>query len=164
MKADYDIIVMGTGPNSLVAASKCSAAGLSVAVISEKDEIGEQYQTRELIKDFHFNVGPLDAGVIEETIIKELKLKDHGLSKIQAAAEAFAPQKEGPGITLWQDLKKSQESIAQFSKKTPNNLGNGQIKCGSLPISFQKWLNWLPHLFAMLLPVYFFNGPGWPLD
>ncbi|NJN53885.1 MAG: NAD(P)/FAD-dependent oxidoreductase [Anaerolineae bacterium] len=125
MKKRYDIIIIGAGHNGLTAAAYLAKAGKSVLVLEKREVIGGAAATEEIWPGFQVNTGAEDAGMFQDSIVKELFLKMHGLEFRQSDVAIFAPQVDGSfdklrtgrALALYQDSAKSQESIAAFSER-----------------------------------------------
>ncbi|MBX3059225.1 MAG: NAD(P)/FAD-dependent oxidoreductase [Anaerolineae bacterium] len=117
MKKRYDIIIIGAGHNGLTAAAYLAKAGKSVLVLEKREVIGGAAATEEIWPGFQANTGAEDAGMFQDSIVKELFLKMHGLEFRQSDAVIFAPQVDAPALTLYRDIAKSQQSIAPFSQR-----------------------------------------------
>jgi phytoene dehydrogenase-like protein len=117
MKKRYDIIIIGAGHNGLTAAAYLAKAGKKVLVLEKRPVIGGAAATEELWPGFHANTGAEDAGMFQDSIVKELFLKMNGLEFRESAVAIFAPQMNGSALTLYRDIAKSQDSIAQFSQR-----------------------------------------------
>ncbi|HXV44089.1 MAG TPA: NAD(P)/FAD-dependent oxidoreductase, partial [Anaerolineae bacterium] len=59
--------------------------------------------------------GAPDVGMLRPEIVAELNLRQHGLDFIESPVTAFAPQPDGPALTLWRDPRETQAEIARFS-------------------------------------------------
>ncbi len=113
---NYDAIIIGAGHNGLVTAAFLAKSGKKVLVLERRDVLGGATATEEIFPGFKFNTGAHDAGLFLPEIVKKLDLQQYGLEFIESPAAACALQPDGPALTLWQDIKKSQEEIARFSK------------------------------------------------
>ncbi len=117
MKKQYNIIIIGGGHNGLTAAAYLAKAGKSVLVLEKREVLGGAAATEEIWPGFHANTGAEDAGMFQDSIVKELFLKMHGLEFRQSEVAIFAPQVDGPALTLYRDIAKSQQAIAAFSQR-----------------------------------------------
>lgn len=127
MKPAFDALVLGASMNSLVAAARLAQKGLQVCLIAEESEPGGHLQTKELIPGYRFNLGSLDAGLFESSIIDVLGLSED-LEILHSPIEVLGPQERGPALKLWRDPEKQQENLAQFSLQDARKLTLWQAK------------------------------------
>jgi len=116
MLDNYDAIIIGAGHNGLVTAAFLAKAGKKVLVLERRQCLGGAAATEEIFPGFKFNTGAHDAGLLLPEIVNKLDLHKYGLEFIDSQVEACALQPDGTPLTLWRDVKKSQEEIAHFSK------------------------------------------------
>jgi len=116
MSYKYDAIIIGAGHNGLVTAAFLAKAGKNVLVLERRDCLGGAAATEEIFPGFKFNTGAHDAGLLLPEIVNKLDLQKQGLEFIESPAAVCALQPDGRALTLWRDVKKSQEEIARFSK------------------------------------------------
>ena len=116
MPYNYDAIIIGAGHNGLVTAAFLAKAGKKILVLEGREVLGGAAATEEIFPGFKFNTGAHDAGLFLPEIGKKLKLQRSGLEFIESPAAVCTLQPDGPALTLWRDIKKSQEEIAHFSK------------------------------------------------
>lgn len=110
-----DAIVIGGGHNGLTASAVLAKAGLKVILLEQRPVLGGAAATEELWPGFKVNTGADDASLFHPRLVKELELAKHGLAFVESPVSLYAPQLEGPGLTLWSDVQKSQVEIAHFS-------------------------------------------------
>jgi len=112
----YDVIVIGGGHNGLVTAVYLAKAGQKVLVLEARDVLGGAAATEEVWPGFQVNTGAADAGMFQETIVKELFLKMYGLEFRESPAAIFAPSPTHP-LTLWHDEARTTAEIVQHSPR-----------------------------------------------
>jgi phytoene dehydrogenase-like protein len=100
--AQYDAVVVGSGPNGLAAAITIARAGRSVLVLEAKDSIGGSTRSAELtlpgfVHDVCSAVHPLG---IASPFFCSLPLADHGLKWIQPAAPLAHPLDDGSAVIV----------------------------------------------------------------
>lgn len=101
-KADYDAIVVGSGPNGLASAITLQQEGLSVLLVEGKDTIGGGMRTAELTlpgfnHDICSAVHPMAVG---SPFFKTLPLEAYGLEYIQPPVLAAHPFDDGKAAVL----------------------------------------------------------------
>ncbi len=102
--ARYDAVVLGAGHNGLVAAAYLSRAGLRTLVVERRDVVGGAALTGELAPGVRGPVLAHTVGRLRTSVMRDLRLRDHGLQLIRPAVRTYAPRLDGgPGITLWSD-------------------------------------------------------------
>jgi phytoene dehydrogenase-like protein len=100
--ATYDAVIVGAGHNGLVAAAYLARAGLRTVVLERRDRGGGLLAAG--------GPGPDDGapivdtvGRLRDSVVRDLRLTEHGFRAIRPAVRSFAPQHDGPGLTLWSD-------------------------------------------------------------
>ncbi|MGH8891560.1 MAG: phytoene desaturase family protein [Acidothermaceae bacterium] len=104
---DVDAIVIGSGPNGLVAANLLSDAGWSVLVLEAQPDPGgavrsARYVDAEFISDHCSAFYPLGAA---SPIIRKLRLEEHGLHWLHAPYVLAHPMRDGRCAVLSRDLE-----------------------------------------------------------
>ncbi len=113
MPEKYDAILIGAGHNGLVTAALLARAGLSVLVLEQRKSLGGAAATEEIFAGFRVNTGADDAGLLHPEVLRHLDLERQGLQFVESPVLAFAPQPDGPPLTLWRDPAKSSSEIAR---------------------------------------------------
>jgi phytoene dehydrogenase-like protein len=108
-----DAVVVGAGPNGLVAANVLVDAGWSVLVLEAGERPGGSVRSAELtlpgyVHDVCSAFYPFGVG---DTPIARLDLEAHGLRWCHAPAVLAHPTLEGPCATLWRDLDRTAASL-----------------------------------------------------
>jgi phytoene dehydrogenase-like protein len=115
----YDVVIIGAGPNGMLAAAYLSKAGLKTLVLERRLECGGGLATEEVtISGFLHNTHAVYHMMTEYApVYKDFKLEEQfGIRHIQPEMAWAMPVKGGKSICLYTDVNKSCESIARYSK------------------------------------------------
>jgi phytoene dehydrogenase-like protein len=98
----YDAVVVGSGPNGLVAAIELARAGKSVLVVEASETIGGGSRSAELtlpgfVHDVCSAIHPL---AVASPALKDLPLERHGLRMIQPSLPLAHPLDDGTAVVL----------------------------------------------------------------
>jgi len=117
---EFDGIIIGGGPNGLTTAGYLSKAGLKVAVLERRYEVGGGLATENLTLPGLL----IDSHAIYHMMVEYAPpLKDFGLDTtydlkwIYPELQIVMPFLDGTHLALWTDPQKSYESIQKFSQK-----------------------------------------------
>jgi phytoene dehydrogenase-like protein len=105
MRTAYDAVVIGAGPNGLVAANRLADAGWSVLVLEAQPEIGGAVRSnREVHPDFvHDTFSSFYPLAAASPTIRSFRLEDHGLTWRHAPAVLGHPSVDGEWALLHRD-------------------------------------------------------------
>lgn len=118
--AKYDIVIIGAGPNGLVAGAYLAKTGLKVLVLERRLECGGGLSTEEVtIPRFLHNTHAIYFMMVDYAPpYKDLMLEEeYKLKHIYPALQFALPLSDGRALCLYSDVEKTCNSIAQFSKK-----------------------------------------------
>jgi phytoene dehydrogenase-like protein len=112
---EYDVVVIGAGPNGLTAAAYLQKAGLKVAVLERLPETGGGLVTQEIcgFKLNHHATYMLLAELMPP--YKDLGLEEWGVKFIRPEKQMAFLFKDKKALMLFTDPQKSAESISEFS-------------------------------------------------
>ena len=113
--ATYDAIVIGAGHNGLVAAAYLAKAGRSVLVLERREKVGGILDTVQIAEGFRAPGIVHTVGRFRKSVARDLGLVKHGLETVDPAVRVFAPQPEGPALTLWADAARTAEELGARS-------------------------------------------------
>ncbi|GBF38272.1 phytoene desaturase family protein [Leptospira johnsonii] len=115
---EYDICIIGSGPNGLAAASVLAGSGLSVLILEASDTIGGGLRTKELtLPGFHHDVcsAAHPMGILSP-YLKTLPLEKHGLKWIEPEASVAHPLDGESAVLLKLSLEETAENLGADKK------------------------------------------------
>jgi phytoene dehydrogenase-like protein len=112
-----DVVIVGGGHNGLTAAYYLAKAGLKPLVIERRDTIGGGAITGELHSGFRCPTLTHSTGLLWKEIASDLELSRYGVEFIASKAQIFAPGRDGRALVLYNDVRRSAESIRTFSAR-----------------------------------------------
>jgi phytoene dehydrogenase-like protein len=115
MEAVYDAIIIGGGHNGLVCGAYLARAGLKTLVLERRHVIGGAAVSEEIVPGFTFSVFSYVMSLLHPKVIRELELGKFGL-EVLPANDLFCPLYDDDYIILSDDVRKTQEHFARFSK------------------------------------------------
>jgi phytoene dehydrogenase-like protein len=119
---DVDAVIVGGGHNALVCGGYLAKAGYRVCVLERRPIAGGAVVTEEIVPGFKFDLGGSAHILINHTpIVADLELARYGLEYIDLDPLFFAPFPDGTSITMWRDIDKTCESIAQVCPEDAEN-------------------------------------------
>lgn len=113
----FDAVVIGAGPNGLVAANQLADHGWSVVVVEAEHEPGGAVRSDrslepEFVTDRFSAFYPL---AVASPHIRRLRLDEHGLEWTHAPTVLAHPTPDGPTAVLSRDLDVTAASLEQFA-------------------------------------------------
>ncbi|HZN04779.1 MAG TPA: NAD(P)/FAD-dependent oxidoreductase [Candidatus Polarisedimenticolia bacterium] len=117
MSARQDVVILGGGLNSLVAAFDLARAGRRPVLLERRPVLGGIAVTEEIAPGFKAPRLMHLAGPLRPDLLADLNLTHHGLKWLESPVLMAAASPEGRPLVLHRDPKRSAESIAAFSKK-----------------------------------------------
>lgn len=114
-----DAVIIGSGPNGLVAANVLADRGWDVLVLEAQPTFGGAVKSAEVtapgfVSDLFSSFYPLALG---SPVIRQLKLEEHGLRWRHAPSVLAHPLQDGRTVVLSRDLDVTASSVAQFDER-----------------------------------------------
>jgi phytoene dehydrogenase-like protein len=116
-----DIIIIGAGQNSLVAAFYLARAGLKPVVLERRAVVGGAAVTEEFHPGFRASILDGVHGPLAPAIAKGMQLERHGVQFLEPPARLFAPHPDGRALLFHAGRFAHVAAIARFSKPDAAN-------------------------------------------
>ncbi len=113
----HDIIIIGAGPNGLVAACYLARAGLKPLVLERREVVGGIAVTEEIAPGFNCSTVAHSTGPVLPHVLRDLQLARHGLEFINPEVQITALNLNGPAVSIYQDARHTANEIEGFSAK-----------------------------------------------
>ena len=114
-RSKYNVVVIGGGPNGLVAAAYLAKAGRKVLLLEKREMVGGIAVTEEFFPGYKFSSLASGAGHLSPAVVADLDLARNGLEILPADPLIFSPLPDGNQITIWRDTSRTAQEIAGFS-------------------------------------------------
>lgn len=115
--ASTDILILGGGHNGLVCAAYLAAAGLTVRVLERRTIVGGAAVTEEFHPGFRNSVASYTVSLLDEGVMRDLRLAEHGLRIVERPFANFLPLPDGDAFRFGGGHTETE--IARFA---PNDL------------------------------------------
>ncbi|MFN8103666.1 MAG: NAD(P)/FAD-dependent oxidoreductase [Acidimicrobiia bacterium] len=124
-KTTYDAVIIGAGPNGLIAGAYLARAGMKVCVVERRYEIGGGLATEEILFPGHYSNPHAIYHMMVDYMppMKDLGLDKHGLNFVSPNAQTAAVFDDGTSLLMCRMLEDTKDSIAKFSEKDSFTFG-----------------------------------------
>ena len=119
---DYDAIVVGGGHNGLTTGAYLARAGLRTLILERRPILGGACVTEEVWPGARVSRASYVVSMLQPKVVEELQLKRFGYEAYPLDPAYAAMTPDGP-IIFHDDVTKTQESIARFSKSDAEAYG-----------------------------------------
>jgi len=153
MAENYDVIIIGAGPNGLTIGSYLSKAGQKVLLLDKRYEVGGGLATEEVTLPgyFHNTHAIYHMMVDYAPIYQDLKIEEeYKVRHIYPQLQFAMPLNDGRCLGLYQDVDKTCASIAKFSQKDAESYRQMHARCHELVDAFVAPATFVPPVPAPL--------------
>lgn len=116
-QARYDCVVIGGGHNGLVCAAYLARAGKRVCVLERRHVLGGCASSETLWPGYRVSTAAYVISLFQKEIVRELRLKAHGLEVLARSPSSFTPLPDGRSLTLGPEPGLSYREISKFSPR-----------------------------------------------
>lgn len=117
-----DAAIIGGGHNGLVCAAYLAAAGKSVCVLEKREVVGGAAVTEEFHPGFRNSTASYTVSLLNPRIIRDLRLREHGLTIVERPFSNFLPLSDDACIRIGGGLEATQAEVARFSRRDAERL------------------------------------------
>jgi phytoene dehydrogenase-like protein len=118
-ESDWDAIVIGGGPNGLMTAAYLAKAGLKVAVIERRYEIGGGLVTEEILFPCYYSNAHVIYHLMVDymPVLRDFDLDNHGMAWIKPNLQTAMVFEDGGSLLLTRMIEDTRDSIMRYSVK-----------------------------------------------
>jgi len=117
-----DVAIIGGGHNGLVCACYLAAAGLKVEVFERRHVVGGAAVTEEFHPGFRNSTASYTVSLLHPQVIRDLRLKEHGLRVVLRPFSNFLPLPDGRCFKLGGPREQRDTEVAKFSPRDVERL------------------------------------------
>ena len=118
-ESDWDVVIIGGGPNGLIAGAYLAKAGLKVAVVERRYEIGGGLATEEILfPGYYSNIHAVYHMLVDlMPVLRDFDLNRHALMWTKPNAQTGMVFEDGKSLLLTRMAEDTKDSISKFSFK-----------------------------------------------
>jgi phytoene dehydrogenase-like protein len=118
-ESDWDVVVIGGGPNGLIASAYLAKAGLKVATVERRYEIGGGLATEEILfPGYYSNMHSVYHLMVDYMpVLKDFDMDRHALQWTKPNAQAGMVFEDGQSLLLARMIEDTKDSMTKFSFK-----------------------------------------------
>jgi len=118
-ESEWDVIIIGAGPNGLITGAYLAKAGLKVALVERRYEIGGGLATEEILfPGFYSNMHAIYHMMVDfMPVLKDFDLGRHGLVWINPNLQTAMVFEDGNSLLLTRMIEDTADSIHKFSTR-----------------------------------------------
>ncbi len=116
-ESTWDVVVIGGGPNGLMAAAYLAKAGLKVILIERRYEIGGGLVTEEIMFPCYYSNAHVIYHLMVDymPVIKDFNLDNHGMAWLKPNLQAAMVFEDGGSLLLTRMVEDTRDSFMRYS-------------------------------------------------
>ncbi|HEU0199937.1 MAG TPA: FAD-dependent oxidoreductase, partial [Burkholderiaceae bacterium] len=135
-----DVVIIGAGHNGLTCACYLAAAGLKVRVVERRSVVGGAAVTEEFFPGFRNSSASYTVSLLNPTVIRDLRLAEHGLRIIERPFANFLPLPDGRCLKFGADPASTFAEVAKFSRRDAERLAQYYARLDRLAAQLKQWV------------------------
>ncbi|MFO8101706.1 MAG: NAD(P)/FAD-dependent oxidoreductase [Dehalococcoidia bacterium] len=132
---EYDIVIIGSGPNGLEIAAYLARAGQKVLLLEKRFEAGGGLATEQItLPEYFHNTHAIFHMMVDYApLYQDFDIDGtYGVHHIYPDLQWCLPTPENKAVCIYSDPEKSAQSIAQFSQKDADSFRDWYAECKEL--------------------------------
>ena len=124
-ESEWDVIVIGGGPNGLMTAAYLAKAGLKVVLIERRYEIGGGLVTEEIMWPCYYSNAHVIYHMMVDymPVLKDFNLDKHGMVWVKPNLQTAMVCEDGSSLLLTRMIEDTRDSFMRYSIKDAVNYG-----------------------------------------
>jgi len=117
--SEWDVIIIGGGPNGLISAAYLAKAGMKVVLVERRYEVGGGLATEEILyPGYYSSMHAIYHMMVDYMpVLKDFDLRRHGLVWIQPNLQTSMVFEDGNSLLLTRMIEDTVDSISKFSTR-----------------------------------------------
>ncbi|MFO8011351.1 MAG: NAD(P)/FAD-dependent oxidoreductase, partial [Dehalococcoidia bacterium] len=132
---EYDIVIIGSGPNGLEIAAYLARAGQKVLLLEKRYEAGGGLATEQItLPEYFHNTHAIFHMMVDYApVYQDFDMEGiYGVRHIMPDLQWCLPTPEGKAVCVYHDVEKTCQSFAQFSRKDSDAYRDWYRECDDL--------------------------------
>jgi len=122
LPTDFDVIVIGGGHNGLTCACYLAQGGRRVLVLERRSIVGGAAVTEEFAPGFRNSTASYTVSLLNQKVIKDLKLAEHGLQILERPMQNFLPLPNGDSFSAGPNTQATIAELRRYSIRDADRL------------------------------------------
>ncbi|HWL75482.1 MAG TPA: FAD-dependent oxidoreductase, partial [Burkholderiaceae bacterium] len=143
MNKPLDVVIIGAGHNGLTCACYLAAAGLSVRVVERRSVVGGAAVTEEFFPGFRNSTASYTVSLLHPQVIRDLRLKRHGLRIVERPISNFVPLSDGRYLKFGDaadSVTATNAEVAKFSQRDAQTLPLFYARLDRIADQLRQWI------------------------